>query len=343
MQSLYVLLIYSYIFFILFVSADRKGVSGNAKEGCNAIIVTKSDWSKREIDTFHDVTYHTDSSMQGSLALERSFHTQKEIRLFRSTKNKSSKFAPTLSKSSPVACYRYDGLYLVAQFTTMDATSGQLFLLKRKSASAVENGLPRQQSMSSEVLSELTTRLKLVQSYIAHNSFWPHHSSVHSSLDKNKKDSPLSALKCNLSNTISSDSCVGETKATMRQSFIPDRPVQQSSLQIQKSSTSSASRNNQTNKSIAEIIPKSIPYQQTLLSESQSCLSAKASAEQVDIKEEQRLRAEYEKATLVKRRGKQRKKRRPKHRREFFNGSIILIREKSAFQREWIDTRRLRL
>ena len=109
---------------------DRKGVSGNAQQGCDALIVRNSNPENKEFDSFRRLMYYTPSTKSGALPLERSWKLRKPVRVFRSSANKNSLFAPTTNGQATM--YRYDGLYYVERCSLRKGKGSQLFYLKKE-------------------------------------------------------------------------------------------------------------------------------------------------------------------------------------------------------------------
>lgn len=80
----------------------QKGISGNAVEGCDAIIVSGKSEGKGVFDTFDSLTY-TATTKVGALALKTSYDLQKPIRVLRRVD----------PQPRP---YRYDGLYTIDSY-----------------------------------------------------------------------------------------------------------------------------------------------------------------------------------------------------------------------------------
>lgn len=122
----------------------RGGVSGNRKEGCDAICVA-SDYNKAlsfEQDHFHWLLYSATHHQRGP-SIFKSYKLLQSIRVFRSTRH-ISPFRAVSEK--PGQLYRYDGLYEVVFAydengqkvgTTVENIQGKMkqpytFLLQRK-------------------------------------------------------------------------------------------------------------------------------------------------------------------------------------------------------------------
>jgi hypothetical protein len=95
-------------------SSDRRGVSGNAMKGCNAIIISAQDKYCSSQDFLNLFTYFVRTA-HGARSLYTSFLKQLVIRVFRSSKLEGSLFAPPLPPDENSAVYRYDGLYYITQ------------------------------------------------------------------------------------------------------------------------------------------------------------------------------------------------------------------------------------
>ena len=91
-------------------STDRKGVSGNANEGADSIVVKSNDAGIGEKDSLTSIVYAA-TSTQGAGALTMSFENHRPIRVFRSSAGKSM-YAPGAGPEGRVL-YRYDGLYTI--------------------------------------------------------------------------------------------------------------------------------------------------------------------------------------------------------------------------------------
>ena len=89
----------------------QKGVSGNIREGCRAVIISSQMADKREDDALFTFRY-TSSRRQGAAAVVTSYNFDVPVRVFRSS-TLHNEFAPVLKKGQKTALYRYDGLYKV--------------------------------------------------------------------------------------------------------------------------------------------------------------------------------------------------------------------------------------
>lgn len=91
---------------------DRRGVSGKADVGCDAIIVTNVSEELHEHDAFDTLSYHANPN-QGAASLFRSFQEGFPIRVFRTGgPNSRSPFKP-VSTVNASCKYRYDGIYFI--------------------------------------------------------------------------------------------------------------------------------------------------------------------------------------------------------------------------------------
>lgn len=89
---------------------NDKGVSGDQKDGADAIVISSQDKTKREEDRFVRFLY-TSSKKQGALAQMKSFVNGSVVRVFRSYN--ATKYGSAGGKENRL--YRYDGLYRILQ------------------------------------------------------------------------------------------------------------------------------------------------------------------------------------------------------------------------------------
>jgi 2OG-Fe(II) oxygenase superfamily/SAD/SRA domain len=85
----------------------QKGISGNAAEGCDAIIVSGRSEGKGVVDSIESLTY-TATTKVGALALKTSHDLKKPIRVLR-------RVGPQ-AKDAASRPYRYDGLYTIDSY-----------------------------------------------------------------------------------------------------------------------------------------------------------------------------------------------------------------------------------
>ena len=91
-------------------NSDRKGVSGNAEEGADSVVLNSNDAGIGEEDSLTRIVYAA-TKRQGAGALALSFKKRLPIRVFRSSSG-TSIYAP---EAGPRVLYRYDGLYHVTE------------------------------------------------------------------------------------------------------------------------------------------------------------------------------------------------------------------------------------
>lgn len=112
---------------------QQRGISGNMKDGCDAIIVSGLREDKLGTDDFLKLMYAAES-VKGALSVLCSFEQNKPIRIFRSSIY-NSPFRAIGRNSKLQRFYRYDGLYRVVKFKRPDHDKGPYqFELERAEA-----------------------------------------------------------------------------------------------------------------------------------------------------------------------------------------------------------------
>jgi alkylated DNA repair dioxygenase AlkB len=101
-------------------SSVQKGISGNQKTGCDAIILSGAREDGLGEDLFDRIMYAAESRV-GAGALLISMENHIPIRVFRSSSGKNSTYKALPIKNSNQ--YRYDGLYEIIYLTFQDDTS----------------------------------------------------------------------------------------------------------------------------------------------------------------------------------------------------------------------------
>jgi SAD/SRA domain len=88
----------------------QRGVSGNHRVGCNAIVVSGKKNREYSEDTFVGLAYAA-TAKEGAMSLMRLWKNGNLIRVFRSSKYDSAFRADPLDGKNSSTPYRFDGLY----------------------------------------------------------------------------------------------------------------------------------------------------------------------------------------------------------------------------------------
>jgi SAD/SRA domain/2OG-Fe(II) oxygenase superfamily len=125
----------------------QKGISGNALEGCDAIVVSGRSEGAGVFDTFESLTY-TATTNVGALALKTSHDVKKPIRVLRRVEPQPQAME---AANRP---YRYDGLYTIDSYKIKEEADPRTgvprplyyFLLSRANAKTTQQQQPRRSS-----------------------------------------------------------------------------------------------------------------------------------------------------------------------------------------------------
>jgi SAD/SRA domain len=105
----------------------ERGVSGNQKVGCNAIVVSGKKHQEHSEDSFVGLAYAA-TSREGALAMKRSWEKGYPIRVFRSSTYESKYCArPPDDCKRNATFYRYDGLYEIYDVLPIESPNGTIY------------------------------------------------------------------------------------------------------------------------------------------------------------------------------------------------------------------------